>query len=253
MAPQRSDPLPTGAQSNVDVPHHDTRSADTDPFNVTFVLDDALGVLKGAVRDGLRFASWGERQALGLLRARLEATKPVASSTSEPQDDIATVVNTKMNDLLSRAVDQSSMSSRLDIFHKIVDRIVPDEARIISALSDGAVEPLINIYARTRGGLGGELILENMSLVGRTANLALPVLTPIYVGHLMSMGLVETGPENPELKDQYEILAADTSVLEAIKHAGRGPLPARVEKRVLRISDFGRDLWATANNQQVTE
>lgn len=96
-------------------------------------------------------------------------------------------------------------------------------------------------------------MLENASLVGRTANLALPVLTPIYVGHLLATGLVETGPESPDLSDGYEILAADTVVLRAIKHASRGPLPARVERRVLRLTDFGHELWTTASDVQDAE
>lgn len=158
-----------------------------------------------------------------------------------------------MNDLLSRAVKQNSTLSRMEIFHKILDGLVPDEARIVSALSDGTLEPLINVYARTRGGLSGEVVLENVSLVGRTANLALPALTPIYVGHLLAMGVVETGPENPDLSDGYEILAADTAVLRAIKRASRGPLPARVERRVLMLSDFGQELWTIANNVQDAE
>ena len=73
---------------------------------------------------------------------------------------------------------------------------MPDEARIISALSDGSASPLLNVYARTRAGWG-EVVLENMSLIGKTANLALPQLTPMYVSHLLSLGLVESGPETP--------------------------------------------------------
>lgn len=252
MAPQGSDPSPTDSKSKADAPQDGTQPANSGSSSVPFDLDGLFGALKGAVRGGLSVASWGEKQALGLLRARLEATKPVVD-TPEPRLDVETMLHTKMSHLLSRAVDQSSMSSRLELFHKTIDRIVPDEARIISALSDGLVEPLINVYARTRGGLAGELILENMSLVGRSANLALPALTPVYVGHLMAMGLVESGPENLELKDQYEILAADPSVLRAIKNGSRGPLPARVEKRVLKISDFGRELWDTTINHQATE
>ena len=118
-----------------------------------FDLDDVSDVVKGVWRTSLSIAGWGERQALGLLRARLEATKPAEPTTTPEPLDFATHLHAKMNDLLSRAVAQSSASSRLEIFDKILDRLVPDEARIVSALSDGTVAPLINVYARTRGGL----------------------------------------------------------------------------------------------------
>jgi hypothetical protein len=250
--PPSSNPSLTGQRSGEDPPNRDAGPAKPESITISFDLDDVSDVFKGVWRTSLSIAGWGERQALGLLRARLEATKPAEPSTPEPLD-FATSLHAKMNDLLSRAVAQSSTSSRLEIFHKILDGLVPDEARIVSALSDGAVEPLINVYARKRGGLSGEVVLENVSLVGRTANLALPALTPIYVGHLLAMGVVETGPECVDLSEGYEILAADTAVLQAIKDCSRGPLPARVERRVLRLSDFGRELWTIANDVQDAE
>jgi hypothetical protein len=168
--------------------------------------------------------------------------------TSSP--DTTEGLDTKMHRLLDRAVEQSTAASRHELFHMIVDQLVPDEARIIGALSDGSVSPLVNVYARNRAGLVGEVVLENMSLIAKTANLALPQLTPMYVSHLLSLGLVETGPEDSALKDEYEILAADISVLQAIKKASRGPIPGRVEKYTLRLSGFGRELWAAASGGQ---
>jgi hypothetical protein len=152
-----------------------------------------------------------------------------------------------MHGLLDRAIGQNTASSRQELFHKILDQIVPDEARIISALSDGSTSPLLHVYARTRAGLGVEVVLENMSLIGKTANLALPQLTPMYVSHLLALGLVESGPEDSAMKDEYEILAADTAVLQAIKTASRGPIPARIEKYTLQLSGLGLELWAAAS------
>jgi hypothetical protein len=251
--PPSSNPSLTGQRSGEDPPNRDAGPAKPESITISFDLDDVSEVVKGVWRTSWSIAGWGERQALGLLRARLEATKPAEPTTTPEPLDFTANLYAKMNDLLSRAVAQSSTSSRLEIFHKILDGLVPDEARIVSALSDRTVEPLINVYSRTRGGLSGEVVLENVSLVGRTANLALPALTPIYVGHLLAMGVVETGPENPDLSDGYEILAADPAVLRAIKQASRGPLPARVERRVLRLSDFGHELWTTASDVQDAE
>jgi hypothetical protein len=96
-------------------------------------------------------------------------------------------------------------------------------------------------------------VLENMSLIAKTANLALPQLTPMYVSHLLSLGLVESGAEDSSMKDEYEILAADITVLDAIKKAGRGPIPARVEKYTLRLSGLGLELWAAASGSREQE
>src|SRR5262249_44183856 len=101
--------------------------------------------------------------------------------------------------------------------------------------------------------LVGEVVLENMSLIAKTANLALPQLTPMFVSHLLSLGLVESGPEDSSMKDDYEILAADIAVLQAIKKASRGPIPARVEKYTLRLSGLGLELWAAASGSRGRE
>ena len=86
-------------------------------------------------------------------------------------------------------------------------------------------------------------------MIGRTANVALPAMVPTYVGHLLSLGLVEVGPEAPDLKNDYEVLVAETAVLGAIKTASRGPLPAKVEKFTLILSGLGNALWAATMQQ----
>jgi Abortive infection alpha len=106
-------------------------------------------------------------------------------------------LSSKMSRLLDRALDQSTSSSQVELFHHILDQLVADEARIIGALSDGSASPLVNVHDGVRRGVAGRAVLENASLIGRTANLALPAMVPTYVGHLLSLGLVEIGPEAP--------------------------------------------------------
>ena len=215
---------------------------------------DPLGLVDIAattVRRGAKVASWSEKQFFNLLRSRLDATVPPPQQTlPQSQTRLAEALDTKMHRLLDRALEQSSSSGRQELFHRILDQIVPDEARILGALSDGSASPLLHVYARTRAGLVGEVVLENMSLIGKTANLALPHLTPTYVSHLLSLGLLETGPEDATMKAEYEILGADTAVLRAIKKASRGPIPARIERYTLRLSGLGIELWNAANQNR---
>ncbi|HWF71451.1 MAG TPA: Abi-alpha family protein [Mycobacterium sp.] len=213
-----------------------------------------------AVRAYIKAASWGERQVFGLIRSGMHvsttavtAPPPTDAEIEKSTDGNVESLDAKMHGLLDRAVGQDTASSRQELFHKVLDQIVPDEARIISALSDGCASPLLNVYARTRAGLAGEVVLENMSLIGRTANLALPHLTPMYVSHLLSLGLVESNPEDPAMKEEYEVLGADPAFLRAIKNASRGPIPARIEKYTLRLSGLGLELWAAAGGPQERE
>ncbi|MGI0131065.1 MAG: Abi-alpha family protein, partial [Thermoplasmata archaeon] len=85
---------------------------------------------------------------------------------------------------------------------------------------------------------------ENASNVGRAAGVALPGRVPVYVTHLRQLGLADSGPEDPGLDVEYDILATETEVRLAKAEADRrGRLPGRMVRRTLRISAFGRDLW----------
>ena len=169
------------------------------------------------------------------------ADAPVAKAKPADADD---TLNSKMSQLLNRALDQNTAGSQSELYHHLLDQLVADEARIVGALSDGSVSPLVNVFDRTR-----KAVLENAALVGRTANVALPQMTPQYVGHLLALRLVEIGPEDSALKTEYEVLMAETIVLNAIKAASKGPLPAKVEKLTLTLSPLGRSLWAAATAQ----
>jgi len=213
-------------------------SSALDPFGLVSATVGAVRTLAGAFVDG-----WtGETPKT----VAAPDTAPVATPVVAPKPSNDTALESKMTDLLARALGQSTSAGRDELFHRILDQIVPDEARIISALSDGSASPLVSVHALSRAGLLGEALIENASLVGRTANVALPSLTPTYVGHLLALGLLETGAEDDDLKDEYQILLADSDVLRAIRTGSRGPLPARVERRTVRLSSLGQALWSAS-------
>ncbi|WP_183094663.1 Abi-alpha family protein [Nocardioides stalactiti] len=210
-------------------------------------LFDPLGLLPrgvAAAKAGIRVAGWTEQQAMRLLSSRLAAPGAAPRELEGPRPTAS--LDQKMQSLLDRALDQSTGGGQSELFHRLIDQLVPDEARIISALSDGSASPLVTIRARTATGGPGKVQLANASLVGRTANLALPAMTATYVSHLLSLGLLERGPEDTSMKQDYEILMAETYILKAIKAASRGPLPARIDKRTVRVTPLGRSLWEAA-------
>jgi Abortive infection alpha len=202
----------------------------------------------GLIRQTFSAARWTERQLMTLLGVGhdQEEDTPPAAIAATPE---TVSLSSKMSKLLDRALDQSTSSSQVELFHHILDQLVADEARIIGALSDGSASPLVTMHDGVRRGVAGRAVLENASLIGRTANVALPTMVPTYVGHLLSLGLVEIGPEAPDLKHDYEVLMAETTVLGAIKAASRGPLPAKVDKFTLTLSGLGHALWAATMQQ----
>jgi hypothetical protein len=205
----------------------------------------ATGVARFWLRTGIRT----QEQLLGLLGGKANGDDPPPEGadgrTSQRPDELSE----KMRELLDRALDQSTSSSQVELFNHILDQLVADEARIIGALSDGSSSPLVNVYDWTRRRTPGRAVLENASLIGRTANVALPAMVPTYVSHLLSLGLVDVGPEDEDLKDDYEVLMAESAVLNAIKNASRGPLTAKVDKFTLTLSGLGQALWEATMQQ----
>jgi Abortive infection alpha len=210
-----------------------------DPFGL-------VGIASNVARFWLRASIRTQEQLVALLGDQPDdptppPVRPLQAAHETPDSD---ALGSKMRGLLDRALDHSTSSSEVELFHHILDQLVADEARIIGALSDGSSSPLINVHDWTRRRVQGRAELENASLIGRSANVALPAMVPSYVSHLISLGLVEVGPEDPDLKDDYEVLMAETSVLRAIKNASRGPLAAKVDKFTLTLSGLGQSLWA---------
>lgn len=185
-------------------------------------------------------AEKAEAQFFRFLRSRMEASiqppptgsRQLTSSPSSPRDLMAS--------LLERSVVQDAAASRGDWFTAVLRQLVPDEARIIAALAEGdAPPPLLHVLPRS----GHGRILENASLIGRTAALTLPHMTPVYVTHLRALGLVDTGPEDESNAKGYELLLADKGVRAALKEGEMGKLPARVLRRTLVLTERGRELW----------
>jgi Abortive infection alpha len=219
---------------------------------VGFPLDPRglLGVASGLAQFWLRTTIQTEQQLLGLLQNRPDDPDTVRPLPAGPETRPPYSLSSKMRVLLDRALDQSTSGSQEELFHHILDQLVADEARIIGALSDGSASPAVNVYDWTRRRTPGRAVLENASLIGRSANVALPQMVPTYVSHLLSLGLVQLGPEDADLKGDYEILTAETPVLKAIADASRGPLAARVDKHTLTLSPLGHALWAATMQQE---
>lgn len=148
-----------------------------------------------------------------------------------------------MRKLLETSAEQTRKEAQAAYYAALVSRLLPDEARILSALSDGSSFPLIQILSAPKMGLSTTNVLDNISSVGRNAGVQWPDMTHGYVQRLLAAGLGEVGPEDPALATRYEMLEADDLVrrtLEQIKKAGNRSL---IRRKTLHISELGSNLW----------
>ncbi len=172
-----------------------------------------------------------------------DSQSPATSEQPRFEPDIATpTLAERMRSLLKRSMDNTPDDSRRTLHLALVEELVPDEARILSALADGSAYAMVHI-AEPGFSSFQRRVLENVSSVGRAAGVALPDRTHLYVAHLRRLGLVESGPEDSSINDEYEILLTDPLVRTTTSGLGKGPLGARIVRRTVRISVLGTELW----------
>ena len=153
-----------------------------------------------------------------------------------------------MSELLERSVEPNREASREYLFGNIVSQLVPDEARILAALSDGTPYAVADVVAKHLGRSAAKVVLANASTVGRNAGVVTPDNVPTYLTRLLGFGLVELGPPEGKLDVQYDILATDPTVqaAQATAEARRMGAP-RLVRKTLTISPFGREFWAATD------
>jgi hypothetical protein len=151
-----------------------------------------------------------------------------------------------LRSLLDKSMYNHPEESHSALYLQLLEGLVPDEARILAALSDGTAYPVIDV-AEPVLGTSTAFALITASTVGRAAGVSLPHHTPLYVTRLVQSGLAAIGPEGGgSMYDDYEMLLTDAAVNLALAKARRGIRPARVIRRTVRITELGRELWESA-------
>ncbi|QNJ90126.1 DUF4393 domain-containing protein [Mycolicibacterium fluoranthenivorans] len=187
-----------------------------------------------------------ERSVVRAVRQHLEELDPPAAAlTEQAEDEAPTTPTLLLRSLLDRSMYTSPDSSRDVLYLNLLQALVPDEARILAALSDGSAYPVIHI-AEPGVGNTPSFVLKNASTVGRQSGVSLPMHTPLYLTRMLALGLVRLGPEASSMYDEYEMLQTDHTVTTALGRARRGMRAARVIRRTVSISDLGQELWEAA-------
>lgn len=216
-------------------------------------VNDIAQTLPGAdrVRSRLEVA---ESFVLRELKSRLDRVdarpsgprRTTFGDDSEPLFDAQpNGLSDRMGRLLERAGEQSAEAALVELFHRLLDEITSDEARILGALSDGSARPLLNVGMAPLIGPVTRLVAENFSDVGKQALVKLKEQTPSYIAHLLNMGLLEIGPELKDMDVKYQILETDGALKQAVTLAEEEPGGrAKLLRRSVRLSALGKQFWA---------
>jgi hypothetical protein len=148
-------------------------------------------------------------------------------------------------------MEQTAEEAHRALFLAVLGALVPDEARILSALSDGTPYALLHIDAGPRLGSPTRRVLANLSNVGKASGVVCPELTPVYVGRLCHLGLAESGGEDESFEVKYDILAAEEVARAAVERIRKVDRQREtLLRRTLLISPLGAALWAAFETEQ---
>jgi hypothetical protein len=199
-----------------------------------------------------------EHRVLSELKTRLDDLEKPATSLSVLAVQVINNPRRKphtptslMRELLSASTEQTREESLTTACIAILRTLVPDEARILSTLSDGTGYPLIHVMAGPKLSLSAHPALEHVSSIGRAAGVLAPELTSLYLRHLYSWGLTETTQEDSAQRTGYELLESDDAVRKAIARLEKNGERVRIVRRTLRMSDLGMKVWASCEASEL--
>lgn len=195
----------------------------------------------------------GERLFLRELNARLEAVgsgNRTGVRASPGRRGGEQGVRKLLENLMEQAMEQSPEDGRRMLYISLLKQLLPDEARMLSALSDGSAYVLIHVGMGMPLSPVSQKLAENLSDVGNAAGVSVRDAAPAYITHLRHLGLVRIGPEDKLRQSEYELLETHARVLDVARTLEKTRYSMRILRRTLSISNLGRALWEAASPDQ---
>jgi hypothetical protein len=187
------------------------------------------------VTNGLRSYA---REFLGItdLDEQLRELKPLAGATlsqngRSPQDTL----REHGARLLKQAADVSFDDDVHPAYARILTELAPDEARILRTLATEGRQPVVDVRETNLIGMGSQLIVSGLNMVGAQAGLRYRDRVEAYLGNLLRLGLIEHSDKAVDDAIAYQVLEAQPEVLETIKETPR----AKSVHRSLGLTPFG--------------
>ncbi|BBY55610.1 DUF4393 domain-containing protein [Mycobacterium koreense] len=100
-------------------------------------------------------------------------------------------------------------------FARILDELVPDEARILRFLAVAGVQPMLDVRTKTLFQIGSELLVDGVSMVAPMAGCRWPDRDQHYFANLGRLGLIDLSPEPVADYRKYALLEVQPRALEA--------------------------------------
>jgi hypothetical protein len=141
------------------------------------------------------------------------------------------------DDLLRRIGDPGARpQNEHPAFSRMLDELVPDEARILRFMALAGPQPVIDVRTKTPLGVGSELIAGGINLVAEMAGSTYPDRNQQYLANLTRLGMIAFSEEQVEDPRRYSFIEAQPVAAAAMARAKR----AHTVYRSIGITQFGQ-------------
>lgn len=167
---------------------------------------------------------WGAWQLLGLDSA------PAQDHRASSQD-----LRARGDLLLRRSAKRRKDGAEHPAFSRILDELVPDEARIMRFMAVAGPQPSIDVRTKTPLGVGSERVETGINMIADMAGCGEPDRGTEYLGNLKRLGLILFSPEAVADPRRYSFIEAQPKTVTAMAKVKR---PHTVYRSV-EITTFG--------------
>ena len=141
-------------------------------------------------------------------------------------------------ELLRRSADVEHEEDAHPAYERILEALVPDEARILRLLATEGEQPSVDVRGSKGLPVSTQLVAPGLSMIGPQAGCRHQDRVPAYLNNLYRLGLIWFSRESLEDPLRYQVLEAQPDVLAALRRAGRAKKTVR---RSIHLTPFGDD------------
>ena len=199
------------------------------------IVADATAVLRSVTEEAIGIG----RAALG--RAPLD-DEPKPRARPKQPGATAEELREMGGELLRNSADVWYQQDVHPAFTRVLQELLPDEARILRFLYKNGPQPSIDVRTNRPMGRGSEKVASGLSMIGLYAGVRNQEDTSVELANLERLRLIWFSKEQVADPSVYQLLEAQPDVLEAMRRAGRSP---KTEHRSIELTPFGQRFCET--------
>ena len=174
-------------------------------------------------------------------KQRPTAAETAASPGPPPPATRKPSLRERGDELLRRSADVREDEEVHPAYERILDDLLPDEARILRLLCTAGPQPAVDVRSGAVPlNATTELIAPGLTMIGNEAGCRRPERVPAYLNNLERLGLVWFSREAIPDQARYQVLEAQPDVGEALRSKPR----SRTVRRSIALTPFGEDFCA---------